>query len=312
MVTSVCDAADMSITEAVAKQVSDELGLYVYMLVDPRTGVPFYVGRGRGVRHAQHGVDALGIRGAEDAEEVSRKIATIAAIRDSGNEPGVWVLRYGLLASECAAVEAAAIDLLMSMRIKPARRAQRHPLGVAMQLTNARREKARGHGITTLESLVEEYAAPDLQTTTPLLLITLNGWVDFPDGQDIAGNRVRAGAGYRAEWLVSSVRRSAYREIGDSVSAWWSINPDEVTRCGIEHVAAVHRGVTRALFKIVPGSWETTAETFDKRGRPITKAAFRFRILRAGPLFDEVVGPYGHRVPGRARGARNAIYYWPR
>ena len=31
----------------VHQQVADELGLYVYMLVDPRTGVPFYVGKGR-------------------------------------------------------------------------------------------------------------------------------------------------------------------------------------------------------------------------------------------------------------------------
>ena len=30
----------------VQRQVADELGLYVYMLVDPRDSVPFYAGRG--------------------------------------------------------------------------------------------------------------------------------------------------------------------------------------------------------------------------------------------------------------------------
>lgn len=32
----------------VKKQVGAELGLYVYMLLDPRNGMPFYVGKGRG------------------------------------------------------------------------------------------------------------------------------------------------------------------------------------------------------------------------------------------------------------------------
>lgn len=35
----------MAIGKAVQKQVSDELQAYVYMLVDPDYGVPFYVGR---------------------------------------------------------------------------------------------------------------------------------------------------------------------------------------------------------------------------------------------------------------------------
>lgn len=40
----------------VQRQVADELGLYVYMLVDPRASVPFYVGKGRCERLAVHGI----------------------------------------------------------------------------------------------------------------------------------------------------------------------------------------------------------------------------------------------------------------
>ena len=36
----------MEIDTTVLKQVSDELQEYVYMLVDPDSGVPFYVGKG--------------------------------------------------------------------------------------------------------------------------------------------------------------------------------------------------------------------------------------------------------------------------
>ena len=81
----------------------------------------------------------------------------------------------------------------------------------------------------------------------------------------------------------------------------------------VRHVAAVHRGVTRALFEIIPGSWETVATgKLDKRGRPIRRSAFRVEAISSGDLFAEVVGRHGHRVPARARGTQNAIYYWPR
>jgi hypothetical protein len=76
-------------------------------------------------------------------------------------------------------------------------------------------------------------------------------------------------------------------------------------------VAAVHRGVTRALFRIEPGSWETKVAGFDKNGREIKRAAFRFKAIASGPLFDQVIGPHGHQVPPRAQGAQNSIHYWP-
>ena len=118
-----------------------------------------------------------------------------------------------------------------------------------------------------MQTLIDDYAAPELTTSHPLLLITLNGWQEYPDGEVVAGGRVRYFSGWRPEWLVSSVRRKAYDEIGESVSAWWRVNPDVVRQAGIEHVVAVHRGVTRALFRIEPGSWETRADGFDKDGR---------------------------------------------
>jgi hypothetical protein len=304
----------MELSHGVLQQVSDELQAYVYMLVDPETGIPFYVGKGHGLRYSEHLATALQPVNEEEAEERSRKLAAIDRILATGLEPEVWILRYGLKSSEYTAVEAASIDLLMTFPVHPRQEGEAWtPLGRRKQLTNARRENARGHGVTLLTTLIDEYAAPLLTSSTPLLLITLNGWTDLPDGELIAGGRVRNGAGYKPEWLVSSVRRSAYAEIGESVSAWWSVSPKVVEACGIKHVAVLHRGVTRALFKIEPGSWETiTTDRTDKNGRPITKSAFWFKTIDSGPLFDEVVGPHGHRIPARAQGAQNAIYYWPR
>ena len=66
----------MTVDPAVLKQVSDELQLYVYMLVDPRNGIPFYVGKGQGIRAHAHLAEAM-IEIDEDDEERSRKGAAI-------------------------------------------------------------------------------------------------------------------------------------------------------------------------------------------------------------------------------------------
>src|SRR4051794_14079331 len=207
--------------------------MYVYLLIDPETGVPFYVGKGRGLRYAAHGLEAAEVLDSSSAEE-SRKHGKINELRARGLEHQIWILRYRLSASEYTSVEAAAIDLLMSFPIRAGSPADRRlPLDVQAQLTNARREDARGHGIRLLDSIIDEYAAPALETTTPLLLITLNGWRDFLDGEVIAGGARRSGVGFRPEWLVSANRVRAFEEIGDSVSAWWPLSPASVERRGI-------------------------------------------------------------------------------
>ena len=251
----------------------------------------------------------------ESSEEASRKVAKIKEIlaRGPGSEPEVWIIRYGLQKAEYTAAEAALIDFLMTFPIVPRLGSEaRTPLGCRRQLTNARRERARGHGITLLRTLVDDYAAPPLVTIVPLLLITLNGSHDMPDGEEMADGRLRYWAGWDDEWLVSSVREKSFPEIGESVSGWWRIDMNRVTRCEIEHVAAVHRGVTRALFRIEPGSWKARTDEPDQSGNPVVRKAFRFHVVDRGDLFNEVIGPHGHRVPARARGDQSFVNYWPR
>jgi len=302
----------MKIDLSVLRQVSDELQRYVYALVDPSTSIPFYVGKGRGLRHAQHLAEVLNSED-EPREEASRKREKIQSLLDQGLEPEVWILRYGLTDSEYTAVEAVAIDLLMSFPIaRKSPGSMRVPLSYKEQLRNARREDARGHGLTLLESLIDEYAAPELTTQIPLLLITLNSWVDLPEGETIAGGRLRTGAGFKQEWLVRGAREAACQEIGESASAWWTVSQKNVEARGIEHFAVLYRGVTRGLYKIDHDSWQTVDGGTSKSGAAIRKSAFWFEPIRSGLLFDEIVGPHGHRVTGRAKGAQNAIYYWPR
>lgn len=82
-----------------------ELGNYVYILVDPRTNRPFYVGRGVGNRVFQH-ENAVESNDAASTE----KEAKIREIISSGSKVNHVIVRHGLSDREAAIVEASLID----------------------------------------------------------------------------------------------------------------------------------------------------------------------------------------------------------
>jgi hypothetical protein len=86
-----------------SRTTADQLGHYVYALIDPRTNEIFYVGKGIGNRAFSHLRQELG---------ESRKQERIKEIRDANEEPVVDVLRYGLNEAHALEVEAAVIDAL--------------------------------------------------------------------------------------------------------------------------------------------------------------------------------------------------------
>lgn len=82
--------------------ITEILKSYVYVYIDPRTGEPFYIGKGKGNRLFSH----------LDDQAETRKVSKIREIIQSGNEPQIDILRYGLSDLEASLVEAATIDLL--------------------------------------------------------------------------------------------------------------------------------------------------------------------------------------------------------
>lgn len=86
----------------VTSEIAAVLKSYVYVYTDPRNGRPFYIGKGKGNRLFAH----------LNAKSETAKKATISAIRKSGLEPQIDILRYGLSDTEAALVEAAAIELI--------------------------------------------------------------------------------------------------------------------------------------------------------------------------------------------------------
>jgi hypothetical protein len=103
--------------------VDEKLRAYVYLLIDPRTGRPFYVGRGRGDRCYRHvraartasppepaAGDGPGPDGAEP--EAFPALDRIREAESTGREVRVDILSYGMKGSEASLVERAARDVL--------------------------------------------------------------------------------------------------------------------------------------------------------------------------------------------------------
>lgn len=114
---------------------SDALGHYVYLLIDPRNGEAFYVGKGVGGRCLEH----------DYVEDGALKSARFSEIKAAGLEVKVDIIRHGMASKEEAfLVESAVIDVY----------------GIE-NLTN----KVKGHGATnfgraSLADLATRYA-PD-------------------------------------------------------------------------------------------------------------------------------------------------------
>jgi hypothetical protein len=160
-------------------------------------------------------------------------------------------------------------------------------IDVLSDLTNSIRGQHTDVGLSSLKELVARYGAPPLKTKTPLLLIRLRPWAD--DVDRFGGGK---GYGYRA----GMSQRDLYR----TTRQWWVISPDRVERDEVRHAVPVYEGVTRGLFTI--RSWRQDAHRLGRWG-------FSGQAVLSGALFNEVVGPLGHRVPFTAH-SQNPISYW--
>ncbi len=127
---------------AISKTVSDNLGYYVYRLIDPRTGHTFYVGKGRGGRVYEHVLAQISVTGEEN--ESSLKLAQIRDIPNFGMEPHHIIHRHGLDERTAYEVEAAVIDCYMN------------------NLTNVVSGHNSDRGSATVDQLIQRYEPEEM------------------------------------------------------------------------------------------------------------------------------------------------------
>ncbi len=113
--TSGPDDAGPEATTSFPPGVGTKLASYVYLLVDPRTGRPFFVGRGRGDRCHRHLEAARSLSEDPGTGDMTTRFAQLDRIRDmesDGRPVRIDILRYGLTPAEARLVEASVNDAL--------------------------------------------------------------------------------------------------------------------------------------------------------------------------------------------------------
>jgi uncharacterized protein len=256
---------------------------YVYLLIDPQSRKPFYVGKGTRDRFRSHGEAALIEDDQLAPKEHREKLERIRSIRKRGSEPEVVFARVQISSEdEAFRLEAALIDTL-----------DRY----VARLVNVIRGQGTGSGLKTLEDLERELAAPEFTTLTPAILIKLFDWKAEVD-PDLG----RPGYGFRSDMTLA--------EMLESVRAWWVLDPKRAAK--YRYAVAVHNGITRGVWEVKPNSLTPWTP------RPGRKLRWSFSGSEAPPdVVDAFVGRVGCRVPrlrpdGRGLfGQANPIGYWP-
>jgi len=137
-------------------KVADKLAVYVYLLVDARTGRPFYVGRGRADRCFRHVEAARATRptagdaGTDEATEYP-VLDRIREAESDGRPVRIEVLRHGLTGAEADLVVAAVNDALALG--SPTRLGSQRNLAVELGASLAKRAKVkRSHQVVLLRT----------------------------------------------------------------------------------------------------------------------------------------------------------------
>ena len=131
----------------------ENLGYYVYLLIDPRNNKVFYVGKGKGNRINQHLLRAL-----DDKTYETEKDKKIREIQKAGLEVKHSVLRHELTEKEAFEVESAVIDILGKDK-----------------LTNiVKGHNSEDKGLMNLEDIKIKYEAEDVIIKELAILININ------------------------------------------------------------------------------------------------------------------------------------------
>jgi len=129
-------------------KVQNILKSYVYAYIHPITGIPFYIGQGKGNRAFEH------LRDNQDTE----KVRVIRDLQGRGMEPEIVILRHGLSAEDAKLVESVCIDFAQ--------------LDNLSNRVNGKYSKM--YGRASIEELQRRYDAPIVEVSERCIAININ------------------------------------------------------------------------------------------------------------------------------------------
>ena len=195
-----------------SQKVQEELGYYVYCLVDPRDKKIFYIGKGVGNRVFAHACDAL------EYEDVNTdKLEKIREIMKSGYEVEHYIIRHKLTEEDAFTVESVLIDFLTYQEFN-----------TESLLTNI----VAGHhqwdeGIMTTDQIMQIYDCKPLQLKSghKLLMVNLNRTYNKKDKN---GMRVNS-------------------DLYEITRKYWKVSKHNADQ--IDYLLGVYKGVVRCVLK---------------------------------------------------------------
>ncbi|WP_010177156.1 LEM-3-like GIY-YIG domain-containing protein [Aquimarina agarilytica] len=165
----------------------EQLGYYVYALINPETNIPFYIGKGIGNRVFNHKYDA------ENLEDVaSLKLDIIRAILDKGLAVKHIIIRHGLKESEAFDVEASLIDFGNYIGFNLSNIVEGHHVGYK--------------GLMTTDEIIRLHNAEPLnELLHPIIIININKKYKRGEAFDFIYQATKQG------WVISEQRRNTVR-----------------------------------------------------------------------------------------------------
>ena len=209
-------------------EVIEQLQYYVYRLIDPRTGLTFYVGKGKGNRVFDHVNYALNKYNGkfyidEEEDDLSAKLQQIRDIYNAGLEVIHVIHRYGLTPKEAFEVESALIDAYGG-------------------LTNIQSGHANDRGVNNADVIQKVLSCKEYEE---------------PDFKDIK---------YIIIKINDAVLQERNNNLYETVRSAWKVDLKKVKK--YPYCLAVLNGVVRGVYKInewheypaVKGRYEFTGE----------------------------------------------------
>lgn len=141
-----------------SNSVIEQIGHYVYCLIDPRNKQVFYIGRGQNSRVFDHMNATI-----KEKVDDSDKLKKIGEIKEAGLQLEHSIIRHGLTEQEAIETEAALIDLATLCENKE------------LKLTNLYNGFHTERGERTVEEIEQFYKAEIInEITEPALIIFVN------------------------------------------------------------------------------------------------------------------------------------------
>lgn len=145
--------------------VVENIGSYVYCLIDPIKNEIFYIGKGKGNRVFNH------LKVALETSFESDKLDRIREIKNQGKEPDHFIIRLHLTEDEAKKIEATLIDL--------ARLCEIHNFRLENLVRGLGSNKS---GLRRTDDVYHEYDAKEITIDEPSLVIVINRhfWYGIP------------------------------------------------------------------------------------------------------------------------------------